>query len=133
MSSRRLALAVSWMIVAVVGAACRHSVMVVDNGPKPEGARATISGTLVTPQTKQPVAGRQVTATENTSAARFTATSNASGGFTLLVDPGTYHLNVTLQSGEGVLDPPTSIAVGPGEIKSNIELVVGKAMGTAAH
>lgn len=133
MQYRRRALAITWTILVVLSAACHHSVMVVDNGPKPEGARATISGTLVTPETKQPVAGREVTATENTSAARFTATSNSSGGFTLLVDPGTYHLNVTLQPGEGVLDPPTSIAVGPGEIKSNIQLVVGKAIGTAAH
>jgi hypothetical protein len=119
-------LAVSLACIVATAAACHHSVLVVDNGPKPEGAGATISGTLVTPETKQPVAGRQVTATENGSGAKFTATTNASGGFTLLVDPGTYHLNVTLQPGEGVLDPPTSIAVGPGEIKSNIQMVVGK-------
>ena len=126
-------LVVSLAFIVATGAACRHSVLVVDNGPKPEGARATISGTLVTPETKQPVAGRQVTATENGSGATFTATTNASGGFTLLVVPGTYHLNVTLQPGEGVLDPPTSIDVKPGEIKSNIQMVVGKAAATAAH
>jgi carboxypeptidase family protein len=130
---RRLALAISGTILAVAVAACHHSVMVVDNGSKPAGARATISGTLVTPETKQPVAGRQVTATENTSAAKFTAMSNSSGGFTLLVDPGTYHLDVTLEPGEGVLDPPMAIAIGPGEIKSNIQVVVGKAVGTAGR
>lgn len=126
-------LAFSLSFVAATAAACHHSVLVVDNGPKPEHARATISGTLVTPETKQPVAGRQVTATENGSGATFTATTNTSGGFTLLVDPGTYHLNVTLQPGEGVLDLPASVDVGPGEIKSNIQMVVGKAVSTAAR
>jgi hypothetical protein len=124
-------LAVSLAFIVATASACHHSVMVVDNGPKPEHARATISGTLVTPEAKQPVADRQVTATENTSRAKFTATTNASGGFTLLVDPGTYHLDVVLRAGEGVVDPPTEIAVGPGEIKSNIQLTVGKASSVA--
>lgn len=133
MRSSNLVLAFALVGLIAITTGCHHSVMVLDNGPKPEHSRGTISGTLVTPETKQPVPGRQVTATENTSAATFTATTNTSGGFTLLVDPGTYHLNVTLQPGEGVLDPPTSIAVGPGEIKSNIELVVGKAAPPAAR
>ncbi len=114
------------VLLAPLAAGCRHAVIVADNGPKPEQVRATISGTVLRPETKAPVAGRQVVATENTTGARFTATTNPTGGFTLLVDPGTYHLDVTLQSGEGVVNPPAALVVGRGEIKSGLEIVLGQ-------
>jgi hypothetical protein len=112
-------------LLAAAGAGCRHAVLVADNAPKPEQARATISGTLVRPETKAPVPGREVVVTENTTHARFTATTNATGGFTLLVDPGTYHLDVTLQPGEGLVNPPMALTVGRADIKSGIEIVLG--------
>ena len=123
--------AVSTVVFAVVLAAasgCRHSVMVVDNGPKPDEARATLSGIVTTPNDLHPVPGRVVAAIEQGSARRYQATTNPAGGFTLLVEPGTYRLEVTLQAGEGLVNPPTRLTVGRGEIKSGIELKVGKPM-----
>lgn len=121
----RIAVVVCAM-VAVAFSACHHSVLVVDNAPKPDEVRATISGTLTTPHDRQPVPGRVVTAVENTTSARFEAVTNPAGGFTLLVDPGTYRLEVPLQPGEGVIDTPTAITVKRGDIKSDITLTLGK-------
>jgi hypothetical protein len=114
--------------VALAGAsaACRHSVLVVDNAPKPDEARATLSGTVTTPNGHAPIPGRVVAAIEQGSARRYQATTNPAGGFTLLVEPGTYRLEVALQPGEGVVDPPSNLTVSRAEIKSGIQLKVGK-------
>jgi len=112
--------------LGAASAGCRHAVMVMDNAPKPDEARATLSGTVTTPNDVRPVAGRLVVAIEQGSDRKYQATTNPAGGFTLLVEPGTYRLEVTLQPGEGVVDPPTSLTVGRGEIKSGIALKVGK-------
>jgi hypothetical protein len=123
----RAVLAVVFAVaLAGASAACHHSVLVADNGPKPDGARATLSGTLRSPNGEHPVPGHVVTAVQQGSARRYQATTNPAGGFTLLVEPGTYRFEVALQAGEGLLDPPHGITVGRGEIKSGIELKLGK-------
>jgi Carboxypeptidase regulatory-like domain len=121
--------AVLTLSVAVLASACRHAVPVVDNSPKPANPQGTIAGTVTTPATERPLAGRVVRAINNASGAEFRATTNNSGGFTLMVPPGRYRLDVVLQAGEGLVHPPDAINVGAGDIDSNIALVVGRTGG----
>jgi hypothetical protein len=59
-----------------------------------------------------PVAGRLVSAVELGTGARYSTTTYVTGGFTLLVPPGRYRLEVALAraervaEGPGVLDSP---------------------------
>jgi hypothetical protein len=117
----RAAVLVAMTVLLSTG--CRHAVQVIDNAPKPPRSEGTISGRIVGPA-GQALANRRVHAVNNDTRARFEATTNESGGFTMMVPPGTYHLDVVLERGEEVLDPPADLDVGKGDIDANVTLKV---------
>jgi hypothetical protein len=126
---RTLRTAAITLSLAILASACHHAVQVVDNSPKPANPQGTIAGTLTTPDNQRPLPGRIVRAINDASGAEFRATTNDSGGFTLMVPPGRYRLDVVLEAGEGIVHPPDRIDVGAGDIDSNIALVVGRTAG----
>jgi hypothetical protein len=107
--------------------------MVVDTGPKPAEPAGTISGQLQTPGGGAPVVGRLVTAVNNANGQRFQVRTGNTGGFTLKVPPGSYRLEVELQSGEGVTGAPTDQRVGESDVDANIVITVGPLAGTGQH
>jgi hypothetical protein len=128
MGQLRLAIAVAVTVVAATGgAACRHSIIVADAGPKPPTPQGTISGVLQTPDNGAAVVGRTVTAISNTNGERYAVRTNNTGGFTMRVPPGSYRLEVEQRPGERVSGAPTDQHVGPSDIDSRIVITVGPA------
>jgi Carboxypeptidase regulatory-like domain len=120
-------------VLVLTGSGCRHPVMVADAGPKPAEPAGTISGQLRTPGGGAPVVGRLVTAVNNANGQRFQVRTGNTGGFTLKVPPGSYRLEVELQSGEGVTGAPTDQRVGESDVDANIVITVGPLAGTGQH
>jgi hypothetical protein len=114
-------------VAVVVGLlpACRTAEPVVDFEADRVEGRGTITGTVRGPEDGSPLASRRVEAVEQTTNRRYAVETNATGGFTFLIPPGTYRLEVALVPGETVLSEPGPIELGSGDIDSHKEIVVG--------
>ena len=119
---RPVSLAVIFVSVVWLGA-CHRIAPVVGGGDVP-GARGTISGTVRGADNTAPAVGRQVEAVEVDSGARFSATTNVTGGFTMMVPKGHYRLKVALLEGESVARDPGVIDIGTSDADSKIEIVL---------
>jgi hypothetical protein len=65
-----------------------------------------------------------VEAVEVDTAARYTATTNVTGGFTIMVPKGHYRLKVALREGESVARDPGVVDIGTSDADSKIEIVL---------
>src|SRR4029434_8515075 len=88
------------VLTAALAGACAGHGPVVDTGPKPTGVGGTIAGTVRADGGAVSLAGRKVTATNQTTGAHFEATTGTDGGYTIKVPTGTYRLEVELHAGE---------------------------------
>ena len=90
------------VLVLLAGPACRlgQPVMVSASGDKT--TPGTIGGILKTASDER-LAGRGVHAVQVGTTQRFSAVTNVTGGFTIKVPPGNYHLEVDLQPGEKIV------------------------------
>jgi hypothetical protein len=105
--------------------ACRRGVPVVDVGPKPPNAQGTITGIVRGPDGSPAVVGRTVDAINTTTGERRSAKTADNGGFTILVPPGKYRLELTLKDGETIVKRPGIVEMDKGDIDSHIEFVLG--------
>ena len=105
-------------------AGCAPRGPVVDTGARPEGVGGTIAGTVRGTAEVTALSGRKVTAINQTTNARFEASTGTSGGYTLKVPAGTYRLDVELRSGESLDVRPEPTDVGVGDIDSARDFVV---------
>ena len=53
------------------------------------------------------------------------AVTNVTGGFSIKVPPGDYHLEVDLQPGEKVVREPGTVHINKSDLDANLEIVVG--------
>lgn len=90
-------------------------------------ARATLAGKVTGPQGIGPVAGRQVVAVDVTTGARYATKTHLSGGFTLLVPPGRYRLEVALARAESIVEEPGVLDLAPGALVRDADVVLGGA------
>jgi len=87
-------------------------------------ASATISGTLHEPDAPSAVARRDVVAVNTVTGRSRRTRTNAGGGYTFLVPPGTYRLNVVLRNGEVLSNWPNPITVEAGSISADADLII---------
>jgi hypothetical protein len=118
---RALWLAVTMLVLA----GCRTAAPLI--GAEAVPARATLVGTISGPRGSAPLVGRQVSAVEVTTGALYSTKTQDSGGFTLLVPPGRYRLEVDLIPPERVADDPGVLELAPGEIVEDADVVLGGA------
>jgi hypothetical protein len=111
--------------VLAVASACRSGA-VLDAGGDPS-ARGTIAGAVRGPEGVAPVEGRLVEAVEVQSGLRYRTTTNPAGGFSLMVPPGRYRLEVTLTPPESVLKEPGIITVEPSGLVDEQDVVLAGA------
>jgi carboxypeptidase family protein len=87
-------------------------------------ARATISGNVREPDSPRAVAGREVVAVDAVTGRVRQTKTGAGGGFTFVVPPGTYRLNVTLTGTEVLSNRPNPVVVAAGDVKADADLVI---------
>ena len=71
------------------------------------------------------LAERGVHAVQVGTAQKFSAVTNVTGGFTIKVPPGDYHLEVDLQPGEKIVREPGTVHINKSDLDANLEIVVG--------
>jgi|KBSMisStaDraftv2_1062788.scaffolds.fasta_scaffold108250_2 hypothetical protein len=120
-------LGASLAVVAVVvigGPSCRlgQPVLVTASGDKT--TPGTIGG-IVSSVKGDRVAERGVHAIQSGTSQRFSAVTNVTGGFSIKVPPGDYHLEVDLLPGEKVVKEPGTVHINKSDLDANLEIVIG--------
>lgn len=112
------------VLVLLAGPACRlgQPLLVTAEGDKT--TPGTIGGILSAAGGDR-LAGRNVYAVQVGTSQRFSAVTNVTGGFSIKVPPGQYHLEVDLQPGEKILKEPGVVHINKSDLDANLEIVVG--------
>jgi hypothetical protein len=92
-----------------------------------EDTRGTLAGVVRGPEGIAPVKGRLVEAVEVDTRERLGTRTNAEGGWSLLVPPGRYRIEVTLAPGETVVKDPGVVEVGPSQLVPHADVELGGA------
>ena len=112
-------------VMAVTG--CRTGQPIYDSSHENQQTPGTIGGILRAGEGGEPVAGRIVTAVSlSDSTARYSATTNVSGGFSIKVPPGKYRLEVDLRDGERIIRSPGTVDINESDLDANREVVIGQ-------
>jgi hypothetical protein len=120
---RSIVLWLAVLVLLLLG--CRTAAPPVDvSGALP---RATVVGKVTGPLGTGPVAGRLVSAVEVATGARYSTKTYVTGGFTLLVPPGRYRLEVALARAERVAEDPGILELAPGAFVRDADLVLAGA------
>jgi Carboxypeptidase regulatory-like domain len=80
----------------------------------------TIGGILQVAGGGSPIVGRKVVAVGVDGGGRYSAVTSVTGGFSIQVPPGKYHLEVELQQGETVTKDPGTIDINKSDLDANI-------------
>jgi hypothetical protein len=121
--TRAAALPVLVLLVAgLPGCRLGQPILVSESGDKT--TPGTIGGILNTAG-GQAVAGRNVIAVHDGGGERYSAVTNVTGGFTIKVPPGEYHLEVDLREGETIVRSPGVIHINKSDLDANLEIVIG--------
>lgn len=108
-----------------VSPACR-SVAVPPAGEVP-AADGTLAGTVRGPGGVAPPPGRQVEAVNVDTGARYATETGVTGGFSLMVPPGHYRIEVALVPGEEIVEDPGVVTVEAGGLADDKDVTLGGA------
>ena len=112
------------VLVLLAGPACRSGQPLLVSAQGDKTTPGTIGGILSAVGGDR-LAGRGVHAVQVGTAQRFSAITNVTGGFSIEVPPGEYHLEVDLQPGEKVVKEPGVVHINKSDLDANLEIVVG--------
>jgi hypothetical protein len=112
------------VLVLLVGPACRLGQPVLVSASGDKTTPGTIGGIVSTVKGDR-LAERGVHAVQAGTSQRFSAVTNVTGGFSIKVPPGDYHLEVDLQPGEKIVREPGTVHINKSDLDANLEIVVG--------
>jgi hypothetical protein len=112
------------VLVLLAGPACRSGQPLLVSSQGDMTTPGTIGG-ILSASGGDRLAGRNVYAVQVGTSQRFTAVTNVTGGFSIKVPPGHYHLEVDLQPGEKILKEPGDVHINKSDLDANLEIVVG--------
>ena len=112
------------VLALLAGPACRLGQPVLVSASGDKTTPGTIGGILKTAGDER-LAGRGVRAVQVGTSQKFSAVTNVTGGFSIKVPPGDYHLEVDLQPGEKVVHDPGTVHINKSDLDANLEIVVG--------
>jgi hypothetical protein len=112
------------VLMLLAGPACRSGQPLLVSTQGDKTTPGTIGGILSAVGGDR-LAGRAVHAVQVGTSQRFSAVTNVTGGFTIKVPPGDYHLEVDLQPGEKVVREPGTVHINKSDLDANLEIVVG--------
>jgi Carboxypeptidase regulatory-like domain len=110
-------------VALLAGPACRMGRPLIDTSTDMT-TPGTIAGNLKD-GTGGPLASRIVHAVRDGTAEKYSTTTNVTGGFSIKVPPGDYHLKVELHEGERVLKEPGTVHINKSDLDANLEIVIG--------
>lgn len=108
----------------LAGLACRTGRPLLDSSRDNENAPGTIAG-IVSVIGGEPLPGRRVHAVHLGTSQRYSAVTNVNGGFSIVVPPGKYRLELVLLEGEKVVREPGEIDINESDLDANLVIVVG--------
>ena len=111
------------IVIALAATVACHPGPVVNSGDKPPNVGGTISGT-VRADGGTALAGRMVTATNESTGAKVTTSTGTTGGYTIQVPAGKYRLDVELQAGEMLSTRPDPTDVNVGDLDDRRDFIV---------
>ncbi len=111
------------LALGLFAAAGCHPGPVIGAGERPPGVGGTIAG-IVSTESKAAVAGRQVTAIDTTSGARFEATTGVNGGYTIKVPEGTYRIELQVLGGETIVKQPDETRINRSDLDPKRDFVI---------
>ena len=117
----------TFALTALLVTACAPRSPVIDTGNRPPNVGGTIAGTVRADGGALSLIGREVSAVNQTSGARFKATTGTDGGYTIQVPAGTYRLEVELHSGETLAKRPDPTQVNVGDLDPDRNFVLAVA------
>jgi hypothetical protein len=112
------------VLMLLAGPACRSGQPLLVSTQGDKTTPGTIGGILSAVGGER-LAGRGVHAVQVGTSQRFSAVTNVTGGFTIKVPPGDYHLEVDLQPGEKIVREPGTVHINKSDLDANLEIVVG--------
>jgi hypothetical protein len=108
----------------VGGIGCRSAAVPPVEAPP---ARGTLAGSVCGPEGVAPVEGRLVEAVEVDTGFRYGTKTNAAGGFSLMLPPGRYRLEVALGPGESIIEDPGVVTLEPSQLAHGQDVTLGGA------
>jgi hypothetical protein len=114
-------------LTTLLAVACAPRGPVVDTGAKPPEVGGTIAGIVSADGGAVSLTGRKVTAINQTTGARFEATTATDGGYTIKVPTGTYRIEVELRGGETLAKRPDPTQVNTGDLDPDRNFLVAVA------
>jgi hypothetical protein len=122
----------TWLLAAALvalAAGCRTTGLNPDIPLEPPGkevkdAKGTVQGRVIGPD-RTGIPGRQVTVVGVGTSIHEQTTTVENGGYSFVLPPGTYRLQVTLASGEAMIESPGEIHLTNGDIDSHRDIMVG--------
>ena len=112
------------VLVLLAGSACRLGQPLLVSAHGDMTTPGTIGGILSTVGGGR-LAERGVHAVQVGTSQRFSAVTNVTGGFSIKVPPGEYHLEVDLLPGEKIVKEPGVVHINKSDLDANLEIVVG--------
>jgi hypothetical protein len=112
------------MAILLTTAGCRSANPVLDTGPKPAQADATISGTVRGPEGTSPISNRAVEIINTETGLRQRVQTSNTGGFTFKVKPGKYRVELSLHDGEHLVKSPGEIDTSAGDVDVSADFVL---------
>ena len=112
------------VLALLAGPACRSGQPLLVSAEGDKTTPGTIGGILSAVGGDR-LANRGVHAVQAGTSQRFSAVTNVTGGFSIKVPPGEYHLEVDLQPGEHIVKDPGRIHINKSDLDANLEIVVG--------
>jgi hypothetical protein len=107
--------------------ACRPGTPVVDPAAHAGGTDGTIAGNVTTGD-KMPLPDRVVRAISDATRQAYEARTNQTGGYTIKVPPGNYHLELVLREGERLLKEPVSTRINSSDLDPGRDFVLATAL-----
>ena len=121
MDRHRVWLAVLVLLAAV---ACRSGQPLLVSAMGDKTTPGTIGG-VVSAVGGDRLAGRNVTAVQEGTGQRYSAVTSVTGGFSIKVPPGDYHLLVELQPGEKIVKEPGTFHINKSDLDPHRDIVIG--------
>jgi hypothetical protein len=112
------------VLALLAGPACRLGQPLLVSSHGDMTTPGTIGGIVSTVKGDR-LAQRGVHAVQVGTSQRFSAVTNVTGGFSIKVPPGEYHLEVDLQPGEKIVKEPGVVHINKSDLDANLEIVVG--------